>query len=94
MEKLVFGRNGQISFNNVEEREEAIRYLLSSSNVRFSIEDNQNQGAWGQEHRFEFFSKTGIPACLDRQMTAGNGSLYGRINCKEFYLEVMKRMRI
>ena len=25
-----------------------------------------------------------FPECLKRQMTAGRGDLYGRINCKEF----------
>ncbi len=91
MEKLVYGKKKQVKFNSVEEKEEAIQYLLTTSNVKPTVEDNHNQGAWGQEHRFKFYKKDGVPACLDRQMTAGTKSLYGRINCKEFYEEVKKR---
>ena len=29
-----------------------------------------------------------FPECLKRQMTAGRGDLYGRINCKEFSEEL------
>lgn len=92
MEKLVYGRNNQVSFKNAEEKEEALHYLATSSNVQFVCEDNQNQGAWAQEHRFHFQSKAGIPECLDRQMTAGRGNIYGRINCKELWIEVAKRL--
>ena len=55
MSKLVYGKNGQVHFNNEQEKEEAINYILTSSNVVFGIhEDNQNQGAWGPEERIHF----------------------------------------
>lgn len=42
MEKLVFGKNGQVHFNNENEKHEAIEYLLTSDNVDFDVhEDNQ-----------------------------------------------------
>lgn len=44
----------------------------------------QYQGAWAPEDRIHFKEEDNIPECLKRNMTAGNGSLYGRINCKEF----------
>ena len=63
--------------------------LNTPSNVDFKIhEDNQNQGAWGPEERIHFYSEEGVPECLKRQMTAGRGDLYGRINCKEFCEEL------
>ena len=88
--KLVFGRNRQVSFNSKEEKEEAIDYILTSSNVIMVHEDNQNQGAWADEYRIHFKTESGVPDCLKRNMTAGNGNIYGRINCKEFVLEVQE----
>lgn len=89
MSKLVYGKNGQVRFNSEEEKQEAFNYLLTSDNVDIFVhEDNQNQGAWASEERIHFYSEDGIPECLKRNMTAGNGSLYGRINCKELCDEI------
>lgn len=91
MSKLIYGRNGQVKFNNEEEKREAFEYLLTSDNVDFDIhENNQLQGAWGPEDRIHFKNGEDIPECLKRNMTAGNGSLYGRINCKELCEELRK----
>ena len=38
--------------------------------------------------RIHFYSENGVPESLKRQMTAGRGNLYGRINCKEFCEEL------
>ena len=84
MGKLVFGKNGQVHFNNENEKQEAIEYLLTSDNVDFDVhEDNQEQGAWGPEERIH----------LKRLMTAGRPGLYGRINCKEFCEELRKEAK-
>lgn len=89
MSKLVYGRNGQVHFDNEDEKRQAVEYILNSSNVDFDVhENNQNQGAWGPEDRIHFKSDQGVPECLKKIMTAGNGSLYGRINCKEFCEEI------
>lgn len=91
MGKLVYGKNGQVSFKDEKEKEEAFEYLLTSPNVDFDIhEENQLQGAWGPEDRIHFKSGQGIPESLLRNMTAGNGSVYGRINCKELCEELRK----
>lgn len=88
MGKLIFGRNGQVRFNSEEEKKIAIDYILTSSNVQMSVEDNQEQGAWGQEHRIIFKSSYGVPECLLKNMTKGNGGCFGRINCKDFFEEI------
>ena len=94
MSKLVYGKNGQVHFENEEEKREAIDYLLTSSNVDFNIhEDNQNQGAWASEERIHFFSEEGVPESLKKIMTAGRSGLYGRINCKEFCDELRKEAK-
>lgn len=85
MHKYVFGKNDQVYFDSDEELNEAVHYILNSPNVDYLVhEDNQNQGAWASEDRIHFKSESGVPECLKRIMTAGNGSIYGRINCKEF----------
>ena len=90
MSKLVYGRNKQVKFNSEEEKKIAIDYILNNpDNVDFNVhEDNQEQGAWGSEERIHFRFEAGIPECLKRQLTAGNKSIYGRINCKEFCEEI------
>ena len=95
MSKLVYGRKGQVHFNNEEEKQIAIKYILESPNVDFSVhENNQDQGAWGPEDRIHFRVEEGVPDCLKAIMTAGNGSLYGRINCKEFCEEIREIARL
>ena len=37
MNKLIYGRNQQIKFNNEEEKKEAIDYILNSKNVDFDL---------------------------------------------------------
>ena len=92
--KLIYGKKGQVRFNSEEEKKEAFDYLLdpNNSNIEFVHENNQEQGAWAPEKRIHFRRGSGIPECLKRNMTAGNGSLYGRINCKELCDE-LKAMR-
>jgi len=92
MGKLVYGKNGQVHFTSEEEKQVAIDYILTSSNVNFYIhENNQNQGAWGPEDRIHFKSEGGVPDCLKKIMTAGDRYNYGRINCKEFCEELRNK---
>lgn len=74
MEKLVFGKNGQVHFDPVEERDGAVEYIKNTpENVDCNVhEDNQNQGAWGFEDRIHFRSEAGVTDCFKRIMTAGN----------------------
>ena len=92
MSQLIYGRNKQVQFKDEKEKQEAINYILNTpQNVDFKIhEDNQNQGALGPEERIHFKNENGIPECLKRQLTAGNESVFGRINCKEFCEELRK----
>ena len=57
MSKLVYGKLGQVVFNDENEKKEAIDYLLSGTpNISFVKENNQNQGAWGPEYRIHFIT--------------------------------------
>ena len=94
MSQLIYGKNGQVRFNDESEKREAIEYLLTSPNVDFDIhENNQEQGAWAPEDRIHFKKKEGVPESLKRMMTAGRPGLYGRINCKEFCDELRNEAR-
>lgn len=94
MSQLIYGKNGQVRFNDESEKMEAIEYLLTSPNVDFDIhENNQEQGAWAPEDRIHFKKEEGVPESLKRMMTAGRPGLYGRINCKEFCDELRNEAR-
>lgn len=94
MEKLVYGKLGQVKFNNIKEKEEAFEYLLTSENVDFNIhENNQLQGAWASEDRIHFKTLVGVPECLKRNMTAGKSGTEGRINCKELCEELREERK-
>lgn len=89
MEKLVYGKQNQVEFYNLKEKEEAFEYLLTSKNVNFNIhEENDRQGAWAPEDRIHFRTLDDVPKCLKRNMTAGNSGVEGRINCKELCEEL------
>lgn len=89
MKNITYGRDEQVWFNNEEEEQEAIDYILNSPYVDFNVhEDNQNQGAWGSEERIHFYNQDDIPDCLRRLLTAGTGNIVGRINCKDFCLKI------
>lgn len=88
MSKLVYGRNGHVRFASESEKREAFEYLRSSPNVIRVHEDNDEQGAWAPEERIHFKTLDGVPQGLLRNMTAGRGSIAGRINCKELIEDV------
>lgn len=89
MTKLVYGKNRQVIFENELEKQEAIRYLRESKNVTHADEQNQNQGAWANEKRFMIISNDPkMPIGVRKNLTAGNHSCYGRINCGELFDEI------
>lgn len=94
MDKLIYGKNGQVHFDNEREKQEAVEYILTSDNVDFNVhEENQKQGAWGPEDRIHFKKEEGVPKPLKKIMTKGRDGLYGRINCKEFCEELREEAK-
>lgn len=95
MTKLVYGKKDQVKFRNEAEKKEAIDYLINSPDVDFSVEENQEQGAWAREKRIHFRSEVGVPEGLVRNFTAGRGKgVVGRINCAELYDEVFPQRKV
>ncbi|WP_395821109.1 hypothetical protein [Curtobacterium flaccumfaciens] len=94
MTKLTYGKKSQVIFLSESEKREAFDYLISSPDVEFHHEPNQESGAWASEKRMYFYSDAGVPAGLRRNWTAGNGDrVLGRINCAELYDEVVALRR-
>lgn len=90
MTKLVYGKKDQVVFRDEAEKKEAFDYLITSKDVEFVHEQNQESGAWASEKRIYFHSKAGVPDGLTRNWTAGLGNrVVGRINCAELYDEVL-----
>lgn len=84
MYKSRFGRNGQVNFSSPEDYYELLGYLAKSDGTTsITWENNEDQGAWGSEGRICFYSKR-LPSAVFLRYTAGNGSIYKRVNCNDF----------
>lgn len=82
MDKLIYGKENQIIFNNMAEKEEAIEFLRNRNKSGY-VEHNETAGAYASEYRWKFGVNEKLPECLERQLTDGR-----RINCKELFDEV------
>ena len=86
MYKSNFGSNtpSQIQFTNANEYYRALGYLArNNGSTSLNWENNQLQGAWGQEGRIHFyFNGPSIPGFFS--LAAGNGNIQHRTNCNEF----------
>lgn len=88
MSKLVYGKQNQVRFESEEEKQEALAYLATSTDVALRFENNDEHGAWAPEKRIHFYSEDGVPEGLRRNWTAGRGNVLGRINAGDFYDEI------
>lgn len=84
MYKSYFGRTGQVRFSGPEEYYELLGYLAKSDgSTSLTWENNEDQGAWGSEGRICFHTRR-FPPAGHLKFTAGNGSIYKRVNCNDF----------
>lgn len=84
MYKSFFGRNKQVSFSCPDEYYELLGYLAKSDGTTsLTWENNEEQGAWGSEGRICFNTRR-LPTVGSLRFTAGNGTIYKRINCNDF----------
>jgi hypothetical protein len=80
--QLVYGKENQIRFDNMSEKQEAFAYFQDNVN-KWYVEPNDISGAYAEEYRI--YINSSAPECLKRQRTNGN-----RINCKELYDEIVQ----
>lgn len=90
MYKSNFGTKDQITFSDESEYYELLGYLAKSdSSTKIVWERNDEQGAWAQEGRIEFFKNNKSELRAGLSHTAGNGNILSRVNCNEFVENIM-----
>lgn len=78
-----FGTQNQMQFADDHEFFQFLGYLAKSDGSSSLVwEHNENQGAWGSEGRIHLYNS--LPVAWNVRITAGNASIYGRINCNDF----------
>lgn len=83
MKQLHYGKTDQVFFRSWHEYYYALGFLSDSHNAELHWEHNEEQGAWGSEGRIHCLVPTArFPQNF--RFTAGNGSLYARINCNDY----------
>ena len=85
MYRKTFGTKGQIRFDTVADYYEFLGYLAKEDGTtKVAWESNDEQGAWGQEGRIQFY--VAQPATLAAKLlhTAGTGNITSRVNCNTF----------
>ena len=83
MVKLQYGKQGQVSFRDLNEYYFALGFLANSKNADLRWENNEDLGAWGSEGRIHcLVPQSKFPQFF--RFTAGRGAVYARINCNEY----------
>ncbi len=89
MTTLTYGKNHQITFQDLAEKYKFIGYL-TNHNVFLQWEHNEQQGAWGQEGRIAFTSDHVTLHFPHLLYTAGVGNYTSRLNCNDFVQELFQ----
>lgn len=85
MYKQKFGQKNQVQFNSVTDYYEFLGYLAKEDNTTKIVwECNDEQGAWGQEGRIQFYVAQPTRLHVMLHHTLGVGSIISRVNCNEF----------
>lgn len=80
-----FGTKGQISFATEADYYEFLGYLAKEDGTTKVVwESNDEQGAWGQEGRLQFYVEQPATLAAELLHTSGTGSITSRVNCNEF----------
>lgn len=96
---LIFGsRRPHLEFQNNSHFFEALGFLVQSAaegSCRFVIEDNQEQGAWGQEYRIQIFNNRPLfEQFFINKVTSGVGRCIGRINNNQYLEYIMENHNV
>lgn len=85
MYQNTFGTKDQVQFNTAADYYEFLGYLAKEDGTTKIVwEHNDEQGAWAEEGRIQFYLWP--PAALRARLnhTAGLGSIVSRVNCNAF----------
>lgn len=85
MYQNTFGTKDQVQFNTAADYYEFLGYLAKEDGTTKIVwEHNDEQGAWAQEGRIQFYvaQPVGLRATLNH--TSGTASITSRVNCNAF----------
>ena len=86
-----FGTKDQVCFDTEADYYEFLGYLAKNDGTTNLVwERNDEQGAWGEEGRIQFY--VAQPAALRARLshTAGTGNIISRVNCNDFVSYIVK----
>ena len=85
MHKKTFGTKGQVRFATEADYYEFLGYLAKEDGTTKVVwETNDEQGAWGQEGRIQFYVVQPKALAAKLLHTSGTGSITSRVNCNDF----------
>jgi hypothetical protein len=85
MYKNVFGTKNQIRFDTKADYYEFLGYLAKEDGTTKLVwENNDEQGAWAQEGRIQFYVAQPVALRARLKHTSGNTSIISRVNCNDF----------
>ncbi len=85
MYRKTFGTKGQIRFDTKAAYYEFLGYLTKEDGTTKVVwESNDEQGAWGQEGRIQFYVTQLASLAAKLLHTSGTGSITSRVNCNAF----------
>ena len=80
-----FGTRGQIRFLIDDDYYEFLGYLAKGDGTTSLVwEQNEEQGAWGEEGRIQFYVRPPVALRAKLNHTAGTGKVVSRVNCNDF----------
>ena len=89
MYKDKFGTTDQLCFDTEADYYKFLGYLAKNDGkTKIVWEHNDEQGAWGEEGRIQFY--VAQPKALRARLihTAGTGNIISRVNCNDFVLHI------
>jgi hypothetical protein len=86
-----FGTKDQVRFDTEADYYEFLGYLAKDDGTtKLVLERNDEQGAWAEEGRIQFYVTQ--PGALHAKLshTIGTGSIVSRVNCNDFLYHIVK----
>lgn len=91
MYKNAFGTNRQLKFNAPADYYKFLGFLSrDDGTTRIVWEHNDEQGAWGEEGRIQFYAYFPPDLKVELTRTAGAGNIVFRVNCNEFVDHIIR----
>lgn len=85
MYRKIFGTKAQIRFDTQADYYEFLGYLAKNDGTSKLVwECNDEQGAWAQEGRIQFYVAQPVGLRAKLKHTSGTGSITSRVNCNAF----------